>query len=435
MDSIRTLRDRRASLEKRCAEIMEMDGSIDEATANEFDAAASEVEQLDRDIRSSERAARMEAMRSKPGAFTMTTRSESRAEAVRDEGYRFVREGQNIRVVEGREAAVDGVSPSSSLPGMPSTSWGDYSAAVPVDLQSEIIRRLPENRVVRNFFSSMNYQHDIELQRVAQRVVVEAVASHDGSGTDGAVSNIGESVAYPNVDMELERVRSNNFKSAAKSSVTEEFLRDARGRAVAELLLQHAESHSLLWDAWYAGGSGGTNGPQACFDGAEAYIDSENQQTISLGAATTAGTASATWTEALTQLRYDKIPAQYWGGLRWMMSQECFALLAGLLDKQDRPIFSPLLTGTLENSTAAGTILGLPVFVGNNLPGGTPQEGNTAMILAHENDYRIFDRTPFSQLTDPYSEAGSGMVRYLTRMRSDGRWLRPFAAGMLLWGA
>ena len=269
MDSIRTLRERRAQLESRCAEIMEMDGSIDEATANEFDSAANEVEQLDRDIRSAEREARMESMRSRPGAFTMTNRAEAREQAVKDEGYRFVRDGQNIKVVEGRDASVDGVSPSSSLPGMPNTSWGDYSASVPVDLQAEIIRRLPENRVVRNFFSSMNYQHDIELQRVAARVTVEAVTGHDGSGTDGSVSNIGEGVSYPNVDMSLERVRSNNFKSAAKSSVTEEFLRDARGRAVAELLLQHAESHSLLWDAWYAGGAGGTNGPEACFDGAE----------------------------------------------------------------------------------------------------------------------------------------------------------------------
>lgn len=87
----------------------------------------------------------------------------------------------------------------------------------------------------------------------------------------------------------------------------------------------------------------------------------------------------------------------------------------------------------MGESNYIGTILGLPVAVSNNLP--SKSDGNVAAMLMHTEDYGIFDRVGFSQLVDPYTDSANGEVRYLTRMRSDGRWLRPFAAGQLVWTA
>jgi HK97 family phage major capsid protein len=92
-----------------------------------------------------------------------------------------------------------------------------------------------------------------------------------------------------------------------------------------------------------------------------------------------------------------------------------------------------LLTSTVATDNSVGTILGIPVSVSNNLPDKTT--GKVAAVLAHTEDYGIFDRSGFSQLLDPYTDSAVGEVRYLTRMRSDGRWLRPYAAGQIVWVA
>lgn len=443
MDDLRSLREQRDELRVSLDEIMERNDSIDDVESIEkLEQGTAKMAELDQSIRSAEARAAYEASR-KTVSGSFSFRSEADAPVRNDGEYRFVMDGQDVRI-EGRDAAVGAPTanlPSASFPGQDlSGGTSGYAAAIPVDLQAELIRKLPERTVVRRFFSSMNYQNDIELQRVNARVQVEPIADHDGAGTTNAVSVTNEGVAYQEVDMSLERVRTNNFKSAAKSEVTEEFMRDARGRAVAELLLQHAESHALLFDAWYAGGAGGFAGPEACFDGAEAYIPGAAGLTtgqveqINLTTVQAGGAAAATeWTRALTNLRYNRIPAQYWGGLRWMMSQEAFAELTKQVDGNGRPLFQPLLTGTIADSQEVGTLLGLPVFVGNNLPGGSVTDGNTCAILAHDEDYRIFDRMPFSQQVDPYSAGDSGKIIYRTRMRSDGRWLRPFAAGIILW--
>lgn len=436
MDDLRSLREQRDELRSQLDAIMERNDSIDDTESIEaLEQGTARMAELDASIRSAEAKARYNEMREvSRGSYSFKT---EKASASRSEGeYRFVMDGTDVRV-EGRAAgdaaAVGGVDPSSSLPGMSSATWGDMSAAIPVDLQAELIRKLPAKAVIRQFFQTRTYSNDIELQRVGTRVFSEATF---GAGTANAVASVDESGSYPAVSMTLDRVRVNNFKTAAKSNVTEEFMRDARGRAVAELLLQHAEEHARLWDRAYAAGAGGTDGPEACFDGAESYI-TDNQSLLSIADATspTGTTAAVAWTTALTDLRYDEIPAQYWGGLRWLMSQEAFAVLTRQVDANGRPLFQPLLTGTVASSLEVGTLLGLPVYVSNNLPSGSVTAGNTAAILAHVEDYCIFDRAGFSQQVDPYSAGDTGEIVYRTRMRSDGRWLRPFAAGILRWEA
>jgi HK97 family phage major capsid protein len=440
MDDLRSLREQRDELRSQLDAIMERNDSIDDTESIEaLEKGTARMAELDASIRSAEAKARYNEMR-ESAAPTYSFRGETTARANYDGEYRFVMDGNNISI-EGREVSVGGTDPSSSLPGMVLPGNSTYDAAIPVDLQAELIRRLPKKTVVRNFFNARTYGNDIELQRVAQRVEASSNATFRETGK---VSLTNEEQIYILVDMELERVRVNNFKTAARSIVTEEFMRDARGRAVAELLLQHAEEHGVLWDALYANGGGGTAGPAPCWaydstdatEGIQRYIPSAQVVDIDKSnAISTSGTVAATEVVgALTELRYDAIPAQYWGGLRWMMDQASFAIFSKIVDANGRPLFQPLLTGTPADSLEVGTILGLPVYVGNNL-GTSAAAGDTCAILAHAEDYNIFDRTGFSQQVDPYSEGDTGKVVYRTRMRSDGRWLRPFAAGALVWVA
>ena len=225
------------------------------------------------------------------------------------------------------------------------------------------------------------------------------------------------------------------------------------------MLLQHAEEHGLQWDAYYAAGVGGEYAPEPVFltptqwaidynvvdaaaggpggkvaaDAPHNGIATENISIANITQAAADVIAGTELAQALTSLRYDKIPAQYWGGLKWIMGQETFSAISAIVDGNGRPLYQPLLTSTVAETNYVGTLLGLPVSVSNNLPG--KADGSVAAVLVHTEDFGIFDRSGFSQLLDPYTDSASGEVRYLTRMRSDGRWLRPYAAGQLVWSA
>jgi len=436
MDDIRSLREQRDELAGKINDVLLRNDSIEDAESIELlEKGEQQLAELDTQIRGAEARAKAEERLAKPSfGFTPSPGSASRE----DSEYRFEVNGTEIRVVGGNTVGANG----------PTTGFsGDYGASIPVDLSAEMVRQLPKLAPIRGFFGSRSYANDIELQRVAQRITM---------ATDANV--IGESAAYPNEDMVFERIRVRSFKTAAKSSVTEEFLRDARGNAVGELLLEHAEEHGRLWDTLYASSAGDVYGPEPCMLSPDSWAVVFD---VAAGnaAGTTAGTAAphadiaiqeidnsdftaAATTEqeksemiiaALTELRYDKIPAQYWGGLKWLVTQEFFAQIAARVDGNGRPLFQPFVNSTPANSTAAGTLLGLPVTVTNNREGKIGDTASTTLaLLSHTEDYGIFDRKGFSQQVDPFSRGDNGEVVYRTRMRSDARWLRPFASGMLV---
>lgn len=423
MDDLRTLREQREELRGKIDEVMQRNDSIEDIESIELlENGAAQMAQLDTQIRSAEARAKAQEMLDQP---TFGFKPEGRAMAP-DTEYRFDRDGTEIRVIGGGSAAPD------------VTFTGDYGASIPVDLQAEMIRQLPVLAPIRSFFTTRQYTNDIELQRVAARVAMTTSANV-----------IAESGAYPQEEAEFERIRFRNFKTAAKSSVTEEFLRDARGRAVAEVLLQHAEEHGRLWDTLYAAGTSSDDGPDPVFltatqlavlqsdfgSAAATPIADLNEGTIdkSVMGGTSLADKSAEIVRALTDLRYDKIPAQYWGGLKWLVTQDFFAELSGAVDAFSRPLFQPLAGSTPFADNQAGTMLGLPVTVTNNRNGSSQSaDGTVLAVLAHAEDYIIADRTGFSQQVDPYSRGDNGEVVYRTRMRSDGRWVRPFAAGQLI---
>jgi HK97 family phage major capsid protein len=428
MDDIRSLREQRSDLEGKMNEVLLRNDSIDDVESIELlEKGEQRLAELDTQIRAAEVRSKVADRLKKPSfGFTPSVTSPSRE----DTQYRFVIDGTEVRVIGGGSAGSD------------ATFTGNYGASIPVDLEAQIIRRLPVLAPIRSFFGVRRYSNDIELQRVNSRIQMTTAASTAGGNVTA------ESAAYTNEDMILERVRVRNFKTAAKSSVTEEFLRDARGDAVGEMLLQHAEEHGRLWDELYALGLGGELGPDPVMLTPTGLATASTEfataaDTPHFGIALEAwdnsvwagltGTAKSQYvTERLTTLRYDKIPAQYWGGMKWLVTQQFFATLTNQVDAFGRPLFQPFTGSTPSSDLGIGTLLGLPVTITNNVTGDIGDSPETVLaVLAHSEDFQIFDRSGFEQQIDPYTRGDNGEVVYRTRMRSDGRWLRPYAAGMI----
>lgn len=454
MDDARSLREQRDELAGKMNDILLRNDSIDDVESIELlESGEARLAEIDTQIRATDAREKVSALVKKPSfGFSKSPTAAPRE----DRRYRFEMNGTEIRITGGdpnyRANPLGGGSDGSAATfeagnaGAPITG-----ASIPVDLLGQMIRKLPRLAVLRQNFVVRTYSNDIELQRVNARIEM----SSDVAGAITPNAFIDESGQYASKIGSFERVRVRNFKTAARSNVTEEFLRDARGNAVQEMLLQHAEEHGLQWDAYYATGVGEDLAPEPVFltptewaldydvaagnapattaaTAAPHYgIASENLSIAAVdGNGSAAGTAITT---AMAQLRYEQIPAQYWGGLKWIMGQDTFAAIASVSDANGRPLYQPLLTSTVATDNSVGTILGIPVSVSNNLP--PKVDGNVAAVLAHTEDYGIFDRSGFSQLLDPYTDSAAGEVRYLTRMRSDGRWLRPYAAGQIVWTA
>lgn len=447
MDDARSLREQRDELAGKMNDILLRNDSIDDIESIELlENGEARLAELDTQIRGAEAREKVSGLVKKPSfGFTPGSGTASRE----DRRYRFEMNGTEIKVVGGNpDVRVNPLglgSAGSDATFLASDGGGAVAgASIPVDLLAMMIRKLPELAVLRQNFAVRTYSNDVELQRVNARITLEGDAFTAESG------------AYTEKIGSFERIRVRNFKSAARTNVTEEFLRDARGNAVQEMLLQHAEQHGLYFDNAYAVGVGEDLGPEPVFltptqwaldydiaasnapgttaDTAAPHYGIASQNLSIAGIANDGTIDPATQiTEALTTLRYEKIPAQYWGGLKWIMGQETFAAIANIVDGNGRPLYQPMLTSTVAETNYIGTILGLPVSVSNNLPTATADK--VAAVLVHTEDYGIFDRVGFSQLLDPYTDSANGEVRYLTRMRSDGRWLRPFAAGQLVWTA
>ena len=447
MDDARSLREQRDELAGKMNEVLLRNDSIDDIESIELlESGEARLAEIDTQIRATDAREKVSALVKKPSfGFSRSTTAAPRE----DRRYRFEMNGTEIRITGGdpdyRANPLGGGSDGSASTYTATDGSGDpiTGASIPVDLLGQMIRKLPKLAVLRQNFVVRTYSNDIELQRVNARINMSGDAY------------VAESGAYNEKIGSFERVRVRNFKTAARSNVTEEFLRDARGNAVQEMLLQHAEEHGLKWDASYATGVGEDLAPEPVFltptawalaydiaasngagtnvasDAPHYGIASENLSITTVDA--NGAAAGMAITTAMAQLRYEEIPAQYWGGLKWIMGQETFAAIASVADTNGRPLYQPLLTSTVATDNSVGTILGIPVSVSNNLPDKTA--GKVAAVLAHTEDYGIFDRSGFSQLLDPYTDSAVGEVRYLTRMRSDGRWLRPYAAGQIVWVA
>jgi HK97 family phage major capsid protein len=145
------------------------------------------------------------------------------------------------------------------------------------------------------------------------------------------------------------------------TQVSQQLIRQANFDVEAEVMdsLQRQLAKNLEWG--YVGGSG-TNAPTGIFT-----VNANVNITTATSTGTTRALAIAQVTIAkLSEMRYSKLPAAYWGSAAWILPQDVYATIAGIL-VNNVPVFIPSADAT-NTQAAPFTLMGLPVYVTEYLP-------------------------------------------------------------------
>ena len=145
------------------------------------------------------------------------------------------------------------------------------------------------------------------------------------------------------------------------TQVSQQLIRQANFDVEAEVMdsLQRQLAKNLEWG--YVGGSG-TNAPTGIFT-----VNANVNITTATSTGTTRALAVAQATVAnLSNMRYSKLPAAYWGSAAWILPQDTYAAIAGIL-VNGVPIFVPSADAA-GTQAAPFTLMGLPVYVTEYLP-------------------------------------------------------------------
>jgi HK97 family phage major capsid protein len=179
--------------------------------------------------------------------------------------------------------------------------------------------------------------------------------------------------------------------------------------------LQRQLLKNLEWA--YVAGSG-TNAPTGIFTvKASTGVTTDINITTATSSGTTralAITAGATVAK-LSEMRYTKLPAAYWGSASWILPQDTYAAIAGLL-VNGVPIFVPSADAALVGA-APFTLMGLPVYITEYLPAhvATASTGkNCIAILGNISEsFAIREWGPGMSITrDEFSLSGTARIRY-----------------------
>tara|TARA_R110000824_G_scaffold2094_4_gene9996 strand:+ start:565 stop:1818 length:1254 start_codon:yes stop_codon:yes gene_type:complete len=300
---------------------------------------------------------------------------------------------------------------------------GNDPQTIPQELSTEMIAKLAAVSSIRqcSAISVVNYLNDTDLAAVNARLTV---------------GRVGEAAAYGESEPTFRDISFKAFKSAVMTDLSDEWIADSRPPVVAEVLQQQAEGHGLYWEGQYATSNGYTSPiGGADVDGGqpEGIMVSPTQYAIAwddgVGPNSNATerdyvtTSVTTKVESLIKAVDKDVPAQYWAkGGAWIMGQDFYADALALVDSTGRPLFQPNAAADLSAPLNMGTLLGRPVFVTSQAPT-VSTKGDVHAVYVSGDTYRIADRGGFTSLFDPYTVSSSGLVRYLSQMRSDARFL------------
>lgn len=147
------------------------------------------------------------------------------------------------------------------------------------------------------------------------------------------------------------------------TQVSQQLIRQANFDVEAEVMdsLKRQLAKNLEWG--YVGGTG-TNSPTGIFTvNANVNITTATSTGTTRALAITAGITL----DKLTEMRYTKLPAAYWGSAAWILPQDAYAALAGL-KANNVPLFVPSADSQVLENAAPFTLMGLPVYVTEYLP-------------------------------------------------------------------
>ncbi len=371
----------KTELNTELRDILETEGSLSDEQVARVDAIETELAGLEADERSAAARAKAEERLNRPTFQAPAATGDLKSEYERFADWAIA--GKEDRALS---VAADGAS------------------LVPFDLQNELVKILNGVAGARQCVDVKTIGYDVEIARVASRPSITGFT--------------GETVAYNDIESTFDSVRSYAFKSTAITTITEELMQDSRPAVLAEVMEAQMASHGLFWDSQYlVDGAGGSSGPEAIFNAGQTGLNAMDTAT--------SGEISL---DDLLVAALEALPAQYRGGnFSFLMHPSTESVLRREKDESGRFQLLPQASGT-DAGMPGSTIHGIPVVISTQAPtlaeavnGDAP-----AVMMLEKSSYRIFDRMPMRTMRDEYTASATGQVKFLSKMRSDGRWLAPW---------
>ena len=404
----------------RVDSLLAIDGELNETQLNDLEAADVQVRELKTKIKAAEiRASAKAAIETPSFEFKGNGTQGHRDLPIAPEGRSFeaMCDDAGARLMRrlGHNVEIRTADPYDTT---------DSAALVPVDLKNELIRRLPAMSGAMAASTVVTDDHDNEIAAVVNRIPTVGITA--------------EGSAFTVAQATFDRIRFKAYRMALETQITLEMLQDNRPQAMAETLLQHVESYAEGWDAAYLAtmnpAEGSRTGPGGLC-ATKAHIDAAGATAIN---DTVMGSGDLT----VAKITIDdilavqaKVPGRYRTGSKaWVFSPDVHSQIVQSIDANDRMIFFPQATGTLQaDPLSVGTLLGSPIYLSDHMP--TPGASAVAALYLDKRSYRVSLRRTMQTQEDPYTNGGSGIVSYRSHMRADGQWTLAEASSRLVYAA
>ena len=232
-------------------------------------------------------------------------------------------------------------------------STASSSVLIPKIYEDGILKYLDANTVVRNLADLRTGVQGYPTLRYNSLATADYTSAWTQPDTG--------STARTSIDPAFVEVPISPVPCIPYTQVSQQLIRQANFDVEAEVMdsLQRQLAKNLEWG--YVGGSG-TNAPTGIFT-----VNANVNITTATSAGTTRALAIAQVTIAkLSEMRYSKLPAAYWGSAAWILPQDVYATIAGIL-VNNVPVFIPSSDAT-NTQAAPFTLMGLPVYVTEYLP-------------------------------------------------------------------
>ena len=404
-----------AAAARKCIDgLLAIDGELSSEQNNELETADGEYRQLKAKIKAGEiRESAIESSRSvsyefkgnSSTALAKAPEARSMDEMFQDAGDRLLRRcGHKVENRANYDTVTD-------------------TALVPVDLRDELIRRLPKISGAMAASTVVTEPHDNEIGAVVNRIPTATI--------------VNEGAAFVSAQATFSRIRFRAYKMALESQISVEMLMDNRISAMSESLLQHTESYAEGWDAAFLAETNPLDSSRAAPGGlcaTSAHINAAGATDINDSTMIASHDAVSNLAIEYFLATQAAVPGRYrTGDKSWIMSPDVHAKIVQSIDANDRMIFLPAATGTLqEDPLSVGTLLGSPIYLSDAMP--TPGAGKVAALYLDRRSYRVALRQTLMTQEDPFTLGASGLVSYRSHMRADGQWTLAEASSRLIYG-
>ena len=286
------------------------------------------------------------------------------------------------------------------------------SILIPKVYQDAVLKYLDANSIMRNIADLRTGVQGYQTLRFSTLKTADYTSAWTQPDT--------ATTAATNADPLFKEVPLAPVPCLPKTEVSQQLiLQSDAGFNVEMEVIDHLKRQLLKNLEWgYIGGSG-TNAPTGIFTvkASSGVTTDINIVTATAGAGLTraaAITAGATVAK-LSEMRYTKLPAAYWGSASWILPQDTYAAIAGLL-VNNVPIFVPSADAALVGA-APFTLMGLPVYITEYLPAhnNTATTGkNCIAVLGNISEsFAIREWGPGMSITrDEFSLSGTARIRY-----------------------